>query len=88
MRGTAPLARVVALVALAAAIAIIAMLLLGGAGEGYEVKARFQNASQLVKGNLVQVGGIRVGRVTELHPEEPVEGDAQHRAHAVVEHAV
>jgi phospholipid/cholesterol/gamma-HCH transport system substrate-binding protein len=66
LRGTAPLARVVALVALVAAIAILAMLLLGGPGDGYQVKARFQNASQLVKGNLVQVSGMPAGKVEHI----------------------
>jgi phospholipid/cholesterol/gamma-HCH transport system substrate-binding protein len=66
LRGTAPLARIVALVALVAAIAIIAMLLLGGPGDGYRVKAQFENASQLVKGNLVQVSGMPAGKVEDI----------------------
>jgi phospholipid/cholesterol/gamma-HCH transport system substrate-binding protein len=66
LRGTAPLARAVALVALVAAIAIVAMLLLGGPGGGYQVKAQFENASQLVKGNLVQVSGIPAGKVEDI----------------------
>jgi phospholipid/cholesterol/gamma-HCH transport system substrate-binding protein len=57
---------VIALIALAAAIAIIAMLLLGGPGDGYRVKARFENASQLVKGNLVQVSGMEAGKVEDI----------------------
>ena len=47
--------------AIAAAFAVV--VLLKGASGGYTVKARFQNASQLVKGNLVQVSGIRAGTV-------------------------
>jgi phospholipid/cholesterol/gamma-HCH transport system substrate-binding protein len=66
MRGTAPLARVVAFVAVIAAAAFIAVLLLRGAGSGYEVKARFENASQLVKGNLVQVSGMPAGKVEDI----------------------
>lgn len=66
MRGTAPLARAVALVALVAAVAIIAMLLLGGPGDGYQVKAQFENASQLVRGNLVQVSGMPAGKVEDI----------------------
>jgi phospholipid/cholesterol/gamma-HCH transport system substrate-binding protein len=65
LRGTAPLARFVALVALVAAVAIIAMLL-GGPGGGYQVKAQFENASQLVKGNLVQVSGMPAGKVEDI----------------------
>src|SRR4051812_12897624 len=37
-----------------------------GGGGGYSVKARFQNASQLVKGNLVQVSGQAVGKVENI----------------------
>lgn len=66
MRGTAPLARIVALAALVAAIAVIAMLLLGAPGEGYRVKAQFENASQLVRGNLVQVSGMPAGKVEDI----------------------
>jgi phospholipid/cholesterol/gamma-HCH transport system substrate-binding protein len=66
LRGTAPLARAIALVALIAAIAVAATLLLGGAGNGYTVKAQFENASQLVKGNLVQVSGMPAGKVEDI----------------------
>jgi phospholipid/cholesterol/gamma-HCH transport system substrate-binding protein len=45
---------------------IAALLLLGGGSGGYTVKADFQNASQLVKGNLVQVGGQSIGKVTKI----------------------
>src|SRR5881392_581756 len=37
----------------------------GGSG-GYQVKAVFQNAGQLVKGNEVEVGGRTVGKVTDI----------------------
>jgi phospholipid/cholesterol/gamma-HCH transport system substrate-binding protein len=50
---------------LVAAVAVI-VLLLGGGGKDYKVKARFQNASQLVKGNLVQVAGKPVGKVKDI----------------------
>ena len=66
MRRTAPLARIAALIALFAATAFVAVLLLRGAGPDYQVKARFQNASQLVKGNLVQVSGIPAGKVEDI----------------------
>jgi phospholipid/cholesterol/gamma-HCH transport system substrate-binding protein len=65
VRGTATLARVVALVAVGLAAALAALLLLHGADD-YTVKARFQNASQIVKGNLVQVSGIRAGTVEDI----------------------
>jgi len=44
-------------------------MLLGGASS-YHVKARFTNASQLVKGNLVQVAGIKIGTVKEIDISE------------------
>ncbi|MFP5370499.1 MAG: MlaD family protein, partial [Actinomycetes bacterium] len=47
------------------ALIVVAVVLLGG-GDGYTVKARFQNASQLVKGNLVQVSGTAVGKVMDI----------------------
>jgi len=55
-------------------LAVIAALIVGGValglvifgGGGYEVTARFQNASQLVKGNNVQIGGAKAGSVTSI----------------------
>jgi phospholipid/cholesterol/gamma-HCH transport system substrate-binding protein len=54
-----------ALLAVVAAAVLAAVLLLGGGG-GYTVQANFQNASQLVKGNLVQVSGNAVGKVERI----------------------
>jgi phospholipid/cholesterol/gamma-HCH transport system substrate-binding protein len=65
LRGTAPLARVITLAAIVAAAAFAAIVLLRGGGS-YTVKARFQNASQIVKGNLVQVSGMPAGKVTDI----------------------
>jgi phospholipid/cholesterol/gamma-HCH transport system substrate-binding protein len=56
----------IALIAIAAAAVLAALLLLGGGTGGYTVNARFQNASQLVKGNLVQVSGQSVGKVEKI----------------------
>jgi len=67
LRGTAPLARIAALAAIAIAVVFAAVLLVGGGGGGYTVTARFENASQLVKGNLVQVSGIPAGKVEDIH---------------------
>jgi phospholipid/cholesterol/gamma-HCH transport system substrate-binding protein len=55
---------------------VVALLLFAGGGGGYTVKARFLNASQLVKGNLVQVAGTKVGSVQEI--------DVNDRGEAVV----
>ena len=57
--------RVAALGALLLAVALAVVLLRGG-GESYELTLRVQNASQLVKGNLVQVAGTPVGKVTDI----------------------
>ena len=55
-------ARLAALAALIGAIVLLAMLLFGG-GENYTVKVRFINAAQLVKGNVVDIGGTDAGLV-------------------------
>ena len=48
-------------------IAVVAIVvLLGGNGEEYEVTAEFENASQLVKGNEVVVGGTAAGSIKEI----------------------
>src|SRR5215212_5227747 len=65
MRGSRNIARVLAVAALVAAGIVTAFTLLGGE-EPYEVRARFQNASQLVKGNLIQVAGRPVGKVSGI----------------------
>jgi phospholipid/cholesterol/gamma-HCH transport system substrate-binding protein len=58
-------ARALALGALAVALVVVAVVLLGGNG-GTEYKLRFQNAGQLVNDNDVQVGGRRIGKVTDI----------------------
>jgi phospholipid/cholesterol/gamma-HCH transport system substrate-binding protein len=47
-----------------ALLAVVVVALLGG--ESYEVRAKFVNASQLVKGNEVTVAGERVGTVSDI----------------------
>jgi phospholipid/cholesterol/gamma-HCH transport system substrate-binding protein len=70
MRGSTALSRIAALVALGVAIVAIVLLLSGG-GDEYEITAEFENASQLVPGNEVVVGGVRAGSVKtiELGPD-------------------
>ena len=51
--------------AVIAAIAIVAVVLFTG-GSSYTVKAVFQNAGQLVKGNQVEVGGRPIGSITDI----------------------
>jgi phospholipid/cholesterol/gamma-HCH transport system substrate-binding protein len=54
----------------AAAALVLALLALGwilfGGNDDYVVKARFQAATQMVKGNLVQIGGRPVGTVDKI----------------------
>jgi phospholipid/cholesterol/gamma-HCH transport system substrate-binding protein len=47
------------------AIVLVAVVLFTSGG-GYSVTAQFQNASQLVEGNLVQTGGNAIGSVEEI----------------------
>ena len=65
MRASDLIGRVAAVVALVIAIVAVVMLL-GGNGDDYEVTAEFENASQLVTGNEVVVGGAPTGSVKEI----------------------
>lgn len=58
-------ARGLALAALVAAGVLVAVMLLGGE-EMTAYKLRFQSAGQLVNDNDVQIGGRRIGRVTDI----------------------
>ena len=66
--GVSPVGRAAAIAALGLAVLLVALLLLGGGG--YTVKAHFQTAGQLVKGNLVQTAGHKIGLVKEIHLTE------------------
>ena len=57
--------RIAAILALAGAIAVILLLVLGG-GSAYTVTAQFENASQLVTGNNVNVAGVPVGSIKQI----------------------
>lgn len=57
--------RSLALAAVMVAAAAVAVVLLGS-GPDYRVHIRFTNASQLVKGNLVQVAGVKIGSVQDI----------------------
>ena len=58
--------RIVALAAVVIGAAAIGIVLATHDGTDYTVHARFINASQLVKGDLVQVSGAPIGKVTSI----------------------
>ena len=57
--------RVLTVAAIVAAAALLALVMFGGASD-YRVTARFENASQVVRGGLVEIAGKKVGTVTDL----------------------
>jgi phospholipid/cholesterol/gamma-HCH transport system substrate-binding protein len=65
LRTSSVIGRIAALVALVVAVVVVVMLLTSN-GDEYTVTAEFENASQLVKGNEVVVGGVAAGTVKEI----------------------
>ena len=63
------MARILALAALIAAVALAALAMFGG-GDEYKVKAVFQNAGQLVPGNEVRVGGQPIGSISDIELDD------------------
>jgi phospholipid/cholesterol/gamma-HCH transport system substrate-binding protein len=63
---TSVVGRVAAVGAVAVAAAAVVVVLLGSGGGGHTYTLLFQNAAQLVKGNLVQVSGTQVGKVQDI----------------------
>jgi phospholipid/cholesterol/gamma-HCH transport system substrate-binding protein len=65
VRNSSVIGRMAALAALGlAVIAVIAVLFSGGSS--YQVKAIFQNASQIVSGDQVEVGGNAIGTISNI----------------------
>jgi phospholipid/cholesterol/gamma-HCH transport system substrate-binding protein len=64
-RNSSVVGRLAALTAVAIAIVAVAIILLQG-GTTYKVTAIFQNASQIVSGDLVQASGNTIGTVSDI----------------------
>ena len=65
MRTSSVIGRIAALAALGIAVVVVVVLLTSN-GEEYTVTAEFENASQLVNGNEVVVGGVSAGSVKNI----------------------
>jgi len=65
VRNSTLIGRVAAVAAVAVALVAVVVILLSGATP-YQVKAVFQNASQIVSGDLVEVGGNQIGTVSNI----------------------
>lgn len=68
--------RIAAVAAVVLAIVVVAVLLLSRAAP-YTVTATFENASQLVKGNVVQVAGINAGTVKDIRLTDDGRADVE-----------
>ena len=73
MRRSFVVGRLPVIAAILAAMAVVATVLLKPGGPDYVVRARFADASQLVRGNLVQVAGVKVGSISKIR----LTGDGQ-----------
>jgi phospholipid/cholesterol/gamma-HCH transport system substrate-binding protein len=76
--------RIAAVVALLAVLLIVFLILTGGS-DPYRVTAKFENASQLVKGNEVVVGGTSVGSIDSIELGD--NGEAEVTFHVSDEYA-
>ena len=67
-------------------IAILAVFLAYNANTGlpfvptYRISAQVPNADQLVPGNEVRIGGVRVGLIEAIEPVQHEDGTRQRRA--------
>lgn len=58
--------RVAAAAAVVVALVAVALIVLSSGGPNYQVQAVFQNASQIVNGDLVEVSGTPIGTVSKI----------------------
>lgn len=69
-------ARTLSLAALIVAGIVVVILLLGGGSKGsYTLHARFIDAGQLVSGDLVEVGGLKVGIIDDIRLSDDNQAD-------------
>ena len=68
--------RAAAIATLIVATALVSVVVLDAGGGDYRVVARFESASQLVKGNEVMVAGRRVGTVTDIRLTDDGQAEA------------
>jgi phospholipid/cholesterol/gamma-HCH transport system substrate-binding protein len=65
VRNSSVIGRVAAIAAIAVALVAVVVILLSS-GSSYTVRATFQNASQIVQGDLVEVAGNQIGTVSKI----------------------
>ncbi len=65
MRNSSVIGRIAAVAAVVIVIVAVVVIVMGG-GKSYQVKAIFQNASQIVSGDLVEASGNNVGTVSNI----------------------
>jgi phospholipid/cholesterol/gamma-HCH transport system substrate-binding protein len=66
VRNATVIGRIAALAAVAIAIVAVAYIVLSSGGTNYKVYAIFQDASQIVTGDQVQVGGTSIGSIPSI----------------------
>jgi phospholipid/cholesterol/gamma-HCH transport system substrate-binding protein len=66
VRNSSAIGRVAALAAVAIAIVAIAYIVLSSGGTNYKVYAIFRDASQIISGDQVQVGGTPIGSIPKI----------------------
>ncbi len=79
MRNSTVIGRIAALAAVAIAIVAVAYIVLFSGGSNYKVYAIFQDASQIVTGDQVQVGGTPIGSIPSDHADAQRPGQARAR---------
>src|SRR5438309_758175 len=65
MRNSSVIGRTAAIAAVVIVIVAVVVIVMSG-GSSYQVKAVFQNASQIVSGDLVEASGNNIGTVSNI----------------------